>query len=70
MAEEKVVVTIDSFEVSGFEDRRNYLVRQEKTTEDLDDLLLKVIDAPTKDDSRRIGIGYGVDSYIAQWEKT
>lgn len=60
MAEEKVVVTLDSFEqrlmVSGLADWRNDLIRQEKPTEDVDDLLLKVIDAPTKDDSKRIGI--------------
>ncbi len=73
MAEEKVVVTLNSFEqrlmVSGLADWRNDLIRQEKPTEDVDDLLLKVIDAPAKDDSKRIGIGYGVDSYIAQWKK-
>ncbi len=67
MAEEKFVVTLGSFEqrlmVSGFEDPTK------KPTEDLDDLLLKVIDAPTKDDSKRIGISYGVDSSIAQWKK-
>ncbi len=52
MAEEKVVVTLDSFEqrlmVSGLADWRNDLIRQEKPTEDVDDLLLKVIDAPTE----------------------
>lgn len=52
MAEEKVVVTLDNFEqrlmVSGLADFRNDLVRDEKPTEDVDKLILKVIDAPTE----------------------
>lgn len=52
MAEEKVVVTLDSFEqrlmVSGLADFRNDLIRDEKPTEDVDKLILKVIDAPTE----------------------
>ncbi len=58
MAEEKVVVTLDSFEqrlmVSGLADWRNDLIRQEKPTEDVDDLLLKVIDAPTKKGKKKV----------------
>lgn len=50
MAEEKVVVTLDNFEqrlmVSGLADFRNDLIRDEKPTEDVDELILKVIDAP------------------------
>ena len=50
MAEEKVVVTLDNFEqrlmVSGLADFRNDLIRDEKPTEDVDKLILKVIDAP------------------------
>ena len=54
MAEEKVVVTLDSFEqrlmVSALTDFRNDLIREERPTEDVDVLLLKVIDAaPQKD---------------------
>lgn len=49
MAEDKVVVTLDSFEqrlmVSALTDFRNELLREEKPTEDVDGLLLKVIDA-------------------------
>ena len=49
MAEEKVVVTLDNFEqrlmVSGLADFRNDLIRDEKPTEDVDGLILKVIDA-------------------------
>lgn len=58
MAEEKVVVTLDSFEqrlmVSGLADWRNDLIRQEKPTEDVDDLLLKVIDAPAKKGKKKV----------------
>lgn len=49
MAEDKVVVALDSFEqrlmVSALTDFRNDLLREEKPTEDVDGLLLKVIDA-------------------------
>ena len=57
MAEEKKVVTLDDFEqrlmVSGLLDFRNDLLRDEKPTEDINDLILKVIDAPTKKEKRR-----------------
>ena len=57
MAEEKKVVTLDDFEqrlmVSGLMDFRNDLLRDEKHTEDINDLILKVIDAPTKKEKRR-----------------
>ena len=57
MAEEKKVVTLDDFEqrlmVSGLMGFRNDLLRDEKPTEDINDLILKVIDAPTKKESRR-----------------
>lgn len=49
MAENKVVVALDSFEqrlmVSALTDFRNDLLREEKPTEDVDGLILKVIDA-------------------------
>lgn len=52
MAEEKVVDTLDNFEqrlmVSGLADFRNDLIRDEKPTEDVEELILKVIDAPTE----------------------
>ena len=54
--EEKVVVTLDNFEqrllVNGLNDFRNDLLRDDKPTEDIDDLILKVIDAP-KEKHRR-----------------
>lgn len=53
---DKVMVTLDDFEqrlmVSGLNDFRNDLIRREKPTEDLDDLILKVIDAPTQKDQK------------------
>lgn len=55
--DEKVVVTLDDFEqrllVSGLADFRNDLIREEKPTEDIDDLILKVIDAPTQKEKRK-----------------
>lgn len=57
MAEEKKAVTLDDFEqrlmVSGLMDFRNDLLRDEKPTEDINDLILKAIDAPTKKEKRR-----------------
>ncbi len=53
---EKIVVTLDGFEqrllVSGLNDFRNDLLKDDKPTEDVDDLILKVIDAP-KEKHRR-----------------
>ena len=52
MAEEKRVVELNGFEyrlmVNGLSDFRNDLIRDQKPTEDVDNLLLKVIDAPKK----------------------
>lgn len=57
MADERRVVVLDDFEqrlmVNGLTDFRNDLLREDKPTEDLDDLILKVIDAPTKKEKRR-----------------
>ena len=57
MAEEKKVITLDDFEqrlmVSGLMDFRNDLLKEEKPTEDINDLILKVINAPTKKEKRR-----------------
>ena len=56
-SDEKVVVTLDDFDqrllVSGLADFRNDLIRDEKPTEDVDDLILKVIDAPTQKEKRK-----------------
>ena len=56
-ADEKIVVTLDNFEqrlmVSGLADFRNDLIRDEKPTEDVDDLILKVIDAPTQKEKKK-----------------
>ena len=52
MRDEKRVVTLNDFEqrlmVRGLTDFRNDAIRDGKPTEDLDGLILKVIDAPTK----------------------
>lgn len=57
MTGEKVVVTLTEFEqrlmVNGLADFRNDLIRNAKPTEDLDDLILKVIDAPTQREKRK-----------------
>ena len=52
MAEEKRVVELTNFEyrlmVGGLASFRNDLIREEKPPEDVNELLLKVIDAPKK----------------------
>ena len=57
MAEDKVLVTLDSFEqrllVSALTDFRNELLREEKPTEDVDTLLLKVIDATPQKERKK-----------------
>ena len=57
MAEDKVVVALDSFEqrlmVSAITDFRDDLLREEKPTEDVDGLLLKVIDAAPQKDRKK-----------------
>ena len=57
MADEKKVITLDDFEqrlmVSGLMDFRNHLLKEEQPTEDINDLILKVIDAPTKKEKRK-----------------
>ena len=56
-AAEKVVVTLDSFEqrlmVSALTDFRNELLREEKPTEDVDGLVLKVIDATPQKERKK-----------------
>ena len=57
MADEKKIITLDDFEqrlmVSGLMDFRNDLLKDERPTEDINDLILKVIDAPTKKEKRK-----------------
>lgn len=47
---EKRVLTVDDFEhnlmLNGINEDRNMLLEQELPTDDVDDLLLKVLDAP------------------------
>lgn len=57
MADDKIVVTLDSFEqrlmVSALMNFRNDLLREEKPTEDVDGLLLKVIDAAPQKERKK-----------------
>ena len=57
MRDEKRVVTLNSFEqrlmVQGLNYFRNDALRDGKPTEDVDNLIIKVIDAPTKREKRR-----------------
>lgn len=57
MSEEKRVIAVDDFEhrlmVNGIADFRNDLIKEDKPTEDVDELLLKIIDAPTKKGKRK-----------------
>ena len=53
---EKVVVTLDSFEqrlmVNGLVGFKNTLQKQDKPLEDVEDLIMKVIDAPPAKEKR------------------
>ena len=57
MAEEKKVIEVNSYQqrliVNGLNDFRNDLIRADKPTEDVDEILLKIIDAPTKKEKRK-----------------
>ena len=61
MRDEKRVVTLNGFEqrlmVRGLTDFRNDAIRDGKPAEDVDGLILKVIDAPTKREKRRADRG-------------
>ena len=54
---DEVLVTLDNYEqrlmVRSLNDVRNNLIGDKKPTEDLEDLILKVIDAPKKKRKRR-----------------
>jgi len=57
MREEKRVICVDDFQhnllVNGMNEFRNELLEEEKPTEDVDELLLMIIDAPTKKELKR-----------------
>ena len=54
---EKRVLTLDRYEhgvvINALNEMRNDLLEEERPTEILDEVLLKVIDAPTKKEKRR-----------------
>lgn len=58
MADDKRVVTITDFQqrllVRGMNDFRNDLIQEGKPTEDVDEVLLMVIDAPTQKEKKRL----------------
>lgn len=57
MADEKVVVTMEDYEqrlaVKGLMEFRTDLLEEDMPTEDLDELILKIIDAPTRKEKRK-----------------
>ena len=61
MREEKRVIVVDQNEhrlmVKGLNEFRNDLLDEELPTEDLDELLMKIIDAPTRKQQRKLAIG-------------
>ena len=57
MSDEKKVITVDDFDhrlmVNGLNNFHNDLIKEDKPTEDVDELILKVIDAPTKKEKKK-----------------
>lgn len=57
MKSDKRIITVDPFEhdllLNGFNEFRNMLLEEEKPTEDVDELLLKILDAPYLKEKRR-----------------
>ncbi|KUO73196.1 MAG: hypothetical protein APF77_13120 [Clostridia bacterium BRH_c25] len=57
MKEEERVLTLDDYEygvvVNALNEMRNDLIKEERPTDAVDELLLKTIDAPTKKSKRR-----------------
>ena len=57
MSDEKKVITVDDFDhrlmVNGLNNFRNDLIKEDKPTEDVDELILKVTDAPTKKEKKK-----------------
>ena len=58
MKSDKRVITVDPFEhdllLNGFNEFRNMLIENDKPTEDVDVLLLKILDAPYLREKRRV----------------
>lgn len=52
MKEERRVLTLDNYDhgmvITALNDKRNVMLKEKKSTEIVDDVLLKVIDAPSK----------------------
>lgn len=52
MNDERRVISVDDFEhnllINGMNDYRNDLIEEDKPTEDVDELLIKLIDAPRR----------------------
>ena len=57
MSDEKKIITVDDFDhrlmVNGLNNFRNDLIKEDKPTEDVDELIVKVIDAPTKKEKKK-----------------
>jgi len=57
MKEEKRVLELDKYEYGvvfhSLKDMRNELIKEDRPTDAVDDVLLKVIDAPAKKERRR-----------------
>ena len=57
MSDDKKIITVDDFDhrlmVNGLNNFRNDLIKEDKPTEDVDELILKVIDAPTKKEKKK-----------------
>ncbi len=56
MANDTRVITLDDFEhnllINGFNEFRNRLIEEDEPTEDVDELLLKLLDAPLQKEKR------------------
>lgn len=52
MREQKRILTLDKYEhgvvINALNDKRNDLIKEDRSTDAVDDVLLKAIDAPTK----------------------
>ena len=56
--EEKRVIEVDEYEqrliIDSFNDKRNALIEKDTDTDHVDDVLLEVIDTPTKKQKRKM----------------
>ena len=52
MKEERKILTLDNYDhgmvITALNDKRNLMLKEKKSTDIVDDVLLKVIDAPSK----------------------